>query len=90
MVLAAHGDGPSGEALAREAVERAASTDDLNLRAGALLDLADILRRKDEDEANAAMREALELFERKGNVVMAERTRARLAELGQTPRSGIT
>jgi DNA-binding SARP family transcriptional activator len=65
-----------GEALAREAVRLAASSDFLGLHADALLDLAEILRQKGPtDEASAAVEEAAQLFERKGNVVSARRAR---------------
>jgi class 3 adenylate cyclase/tetratricopeptide (TPR) repeat protein len=70
------GDPAEAEALARRAVERAAKGDDLNAHADALVDLAEALelgtRR---DAAAAALREALELYERKGNVVAAQRVR---------------
>ncbi|HEY2542506.1 MAG TPA: BTAD domain-containing putative transcriptional regulator [Gaiellaceae bacterium] len=59
-------------ALAREAVERALSTDFADLRAGALLDLAAVLP----DEATDAVARAVEEYERKGNVVGAERARS--------------
>jgi class 3 adenylate cyclase/tetratricopeptide (TPR) repeat protein len=82
-VLVARGDGPGGEALLREAVERASTTDDLNLTAGAVLDLGDVLRERGAtDEAAATTRRALALYRRKGNVVMAARAQQRLAELG--------
>ena len=45
-------------------------------------DLAEVLTLAGRtDEAEAALREALALFERKGNLAMAERTSARLREL---------
>ncbi|TMM11168.1 MAG: hypothetical protein E6F98_11540 [Actinobacteria bacterium] len=61
-------------ALARGAVERALATDFLDLRAGAFLDLAAVLP----DEAGYAVARAVEEYERKGNVVGAERARARV------------
>jgi tetratricopeptide (TPR) repeat protein len=74
--VALTGDPAEAEALARRAVERAAQGDDLNAHADALVDLAEALelgtRR---DAAAAALREALELYERKGNVVAAQRVR---------------
>jgi class 3 adenylate cyclase len=72
----ARGDPAEAQALARRAVERAANGDDLNAHADALVDLAealDVAARR--DEAAAAQREALELYERKGNVVAAEHVR---------------
>ena len=56
-------------AFAREAVDRALATDFLDLRAGAYLDLAAVA-----DPSAAAL--AAEEYERKGNVVGAERARA--------------
>ena len=50
------------------------------MHAGALLDLADVLALAGQD-ARAELDEALALYMRKGNLVMAERTRSRLAEL---------
>jgi class 3 adenylate cyclase/tetratricopeptide (TPR) repeat protein len=63
-------------ALAAEAVAMTEATDGLNLRAGAFLDQADVLGAcgRDEDAARSAAT-ALELYERKGNLVMAERAR---------------
>jgi tetratricopeptide (TPR) repeat protein len=63
------GDEAAAERLAREAVLLTADTDALNLRADALVALADVLRaREREDEAVAAVAEAVELYRRKGNV----------------------
>ncbi|MGH2999998.1 MAG: adenylate/guanylate cyclase domain-containing protein, partial [Gaiellaceae bacterium] len=60
----------TADALAREAVERALSTDFLDLRAGALLDLAAVSGDLD------ALARAIEEYERKGNIVGAGRARA--------------
>jgi class 3 adenylate cyclase/tetratricopeptide (TPR) repeat protein len=74
------GDPAEAEALARRAVERAAAGDDLNTHADALVDHAEALELgARHDEAAAALREALHLYERKGNVVASEEVRARLA-----------
>jgi class 3 adenylate cyclase/DNA-binding IscR family transcriptional regulator len=83
-VLARHGElGPAAQ-LAQEAVQLAEATDMLNDRAGSLLDLAEVLdiggRRR---EAVRAIEAAVDLFERKGNVVSAERARASLTLLNQ-------
>jgi hypothetical protein len=52
----------------------------LNTRAQTLVDLADVLERSDRAGHGAdALTEALVLFERKGNTVMAERVRERVA-----------
>ena len=77
-VLARRGEVEEGERLAREAVALAAETDMLNSHADALLDLAEVLTVASQD-ARPEREQALKLYERKGNLVMAERTRVRLA-----------
>jgi class 3 adenylate cyclase/tetratricopeptide (TPR) repeat protein len=80
-VLARRGDDREAEQTAREAAARIEGTDALDLRGGALLDLADVLilaGRK--HEARASAEDALGLFERKGNVVSAEEARRVLAQ----------
>jgi class 3 adenylate cyclase/tetratricopeptide (TPR) repeat protein len=72
-VLAARGDFEQAESLARAAVEIAASTDYLDLRAATWLDLAEILRAARSPELEAAASEALALYELKGNTVGAAR-----------------
>jgi class 3 adenylate cyclase/tetratricopeptide (TPR) repeat protein len=63
-------------ALAQEAVARSEPTDDLNLRGDALLAQADVLIAcQRERDAIVRARAAADLYERKGNVVMAERAR---------------
>jgi len=79
-VLARRGQFQEGERLAREAVALAERTDMLNTHADALIDLADVLALAGRD-ARAELAQALALYERKGNLVMAERTRSRLAEV---------
>jgi len=79
-VLARRGGFREGERLAREAVALAEETDMLNAHADALLDLAEVLALAGQD-ARAELEQALALYERKGNLVMAERTRSRLTEL---------
>ena len=79
-VLARRGELEEGERLAREAVALAEETDMLNAHADALIDLAEVLTLAGQD-ALAELDRALALYERKGNLVMAERTRSRLAEL---------
>lgn len=65
------------EALAREEIALMASTDLLNDRARALLDLAAVLRAAARnDEAEVEIQQAIELLDRKGNVVAAKRARA--------------
>jgi hypothetical protein len=52
----------------------------LNAHADALRDLAEVLALAGRD-ARPELEQALALYERKGNLVMAERTRSKLAEL---------
>ena len=68
--------------MAREAVRLAESTDGLNRRAKAERDLAEVLQLAGRlEEAGAALNRAIELFEEKGNIVSAGRTRAQRGEL---------
>jgi tetratricopeptide (TPR) repeat protein len=67
-VLARRGDVEEGERLARQAMEIAGRTDHLTLRGSVAADLAAVLRLAGRgEEAEAAEREALRLFEAKGN-----------------------
>jgi len=76
LVLARRGRLEEAERLAAEAVELAADTDMLAMRAGALLDLARVLRLAGRDaEARPLAGQALELAERKGHVVAAGQAR---------------
>ena len=84
MARSLRGDLHEGELLAREAVALADETDMLNAHADALIDLAEVLALAGQD-ARAELDGALALYERKGNLVMAERTRSRLAELTALP-----
>jgi len=80
VVLARRGRQAEAEALARQAVEIAETTDFLNDRADAYAGLAEVLQLNgNADEAKAALEQALQRYERKGNLVMARRTRDRLA-----------
>ncbi len=80
QLLAVRGETMEAARLAREAVDIVAATDQINAHANALVDLADILRADgDEDGGAAALEQALELYEEKGNVLGAERVRAALA-----------
>jgi hypothetical protein len=55
--------------------------DTLNLRADALVHLGGVLEQAGRgDDARAAFLRALELYERKGNIVLAARVRERLAD----------
>ena len=79
-VLARRAQFDEAEVLARAAVAFAQTTDFINHRADALLDLAQVLRASLRvDGAVAAAREALHLYELKGNRVSASATRSWLA-----------
>jgi tetratricopeptide (TPR) repeat protein len=81
-VLARRGDYDEADRLAREAVALADETDDLTTRGDAYTELAEVLHLADRtQEAAHTFQEALELFERKGNVAMADRVRERIAAL---------
>ena len=86
--MAAGGDPERATRLAREAVELAEATDMLNLRADALLDLAETaeLCGRPKQAAAAAAR-GLPLYERKGNQVAVAAVRARLG-LAAPPEAG--
>jgi len=81
-VLARRGDVAAAETLAREAVAFASGSDFLVAHADALADLAEVLevagRR---DEGVRALRSAIDLHERKGNVLAVGQARRRLDEL---------
>jgi predicted ATPase/class 3 adenylate cyclase len=69
-----------GEELAKEAVSLSSRTDFLNMRADALVDLAEVLRlRRKPQAAVIALEKAARLYERKGNIVSAQKSR-RLVE----------
>ena len=80
-VLAQLGRRDEAEQLARGAVELAGQTDFLILRADALVDLVDVLRKNGGDASAAAVQEAIQLYERKGNVVSAAKTRTLLHDV---------
>jgi class 3 adenylate cyclase/tetratricopeptide (TPR) repeat protein len=80
-LLAGDGRTAEAEASGRMAVEFALRTDDLSLQAEAFLDLAEVV--EDTSARTEAVNEALDVAERKGNVVLAGRARARLAELAE-------
>src|ERR671931_189963 len=84
-LIAKGGATAAAERLAREAVTLAEQTDRLNHHAGALVDLAAVFRSAEQvDDELDALEAALELYERKCNVVAAEKLRARLGELTQS------
>jgi class 3 adenylate cyclase/tetratricopeptide (TPR) repeat protein len=76
------GDAHGAEDLAREAVSIGAHTDYITTRADCFADLGEVLRLAGKKEdASASFEQALALYEQKGNVVMVEHARARLAEV---------
>ena len=79
-VLARRGDVEAALDLARDAVRVLEETDAIDLQGLMLLDAHETLRLAGRlEEAQASAREALALFERKGNVVAAERARRLLS-----------
>jgi DNA-binding SARP family transcriptional activator/tetratricopeptide (TPR) repeat protein len=84
-LLARDGDLVGAEEIAREAVRLTEGTDELIRKADSLLDLAGILRVAEKHgEAAEAIEQAIELYERKGNVVAVKRARALRAEMALT------
>ena len=80
LVDAHGGRGTDAEALAREAVVFIERTDGLTLQGDAFCDLAEVLSLPGKiDEAEVALEQALERYERKRNLVMSDRVRAKLA-----------
>jgi ATP/maltotriose-dependent transcriptional regulator MalT len=76
-ILAQKSEHESAERLARQAVAIATETDYLNLHADALMSMSNVLSAAGRaEEAAETAREALELYEAKGNVVSASRARA--------------
>jgi tetratricopeptide (TPR) repeat protein len=79
-VLANRGEHAEAERLAREAVSTGEQTDLLNSQAEAHADLGEALSLAGRREAaTQALEQALRRYERKGNLVLAERIRERLA-----------
>jgi ATP/maltotriose-dependent transcriptional regulator MalT len=71
-ILAERGEPDEAVRLARAAATLADETDDINMRADALVDLGEVLRASgDRDAAEWAVRRAHELYVAKGNVVSA-------------------
>jgi tetratricopeptide (TPR) repeat protein len=80
-ILARRGETAEAERLARAACALAQPTDSLNARARCRLALAEVLRRAGSiEEASVHVQEALQLYERKGNVVAAKRASRLLSE----------
>jgi class 3 adenylate cyclase/tetratricopeptide (TPR) repeat protein len=81
-ILATAGRLEDAEALARRAVALAAETDWSTYHAAACVALGEVLREhRRPQEAETAIRKALDLYQEKGNVVAAEEVHALLAEL---------
>jgi len=81
--LAHKGQHEEAERLADEAIPWIDRSDELNNQADTRTEVAEAYRLAGRvDKAVTALQEALERYERKGNVVMTERTRALLEELG--------
>jgi len=81
-LLAKRGELVEAERVACEAVALSEQTDYLDVHGEALVALAEVLRAADRVEESAtAVGEALVLYERKGNVVAAGRTRGLLSKL---------
>jgi hypothetical protein len=75
-VLSNRGDTPAAERLAREAVALADETDFLDLRWHTRIGLADVLQASAETQgARTVLAQAVEIAERKGNLVAARQTR---------------
>ncbi|HEX6679837.1 MAG TPA: AAA family ATPase [Gaiellaceae bacterium] len=82
-LLAARGDFGEAEAIGREAVEIADRTDYFELRADARLDLAEALRTAgSRADAATTAQEALEIYERKGNLIGARNARSLIESAG--------
>ena len=78
-VLARRGEFEAAEALAREAVARAAESDFHLVHADALMDLGEVFDlAKQRGAAGAAIEEAIRFYELKGNLLAANRARSLL------------
>ena len=81
-VLARRGEHAEAERMVREAVAIGEGTDDLNGQGDSYADLAEVLLLGGKpDEAAAALEQARERYERKGNRVSTQHAQAGLAEL---------
>jgi class 3 adenylate cyclase/tetratricopeptide (TPR) repeat protein len=85
-VLARRGEHAEAERFAREAVAICEETDMLDQQGDVYADLGEVLSLAGRPkEAAEALEQALARYERKGNVVMAGRTRERLAAVAPVP-----
>jgi hypothetical protein len=81
-VLASRRQGEPAEALAAQAVTLASRTDALNLHADALVALAGVQRTTGRGgQVTATLRQAMDLYEAKGNIVSAGTTRETLRDV---------
>ena len=88
-VLAGRGEHAAAEAAATQAVALSQASDEISMRGDALVDLAVVLERAGRaKDATEALREAVALYERKGNAVSAGRARATIERLALD--AGIT
>jgi len=82
LVLAHRGEHEEANRVAREAVAGVEQTDCLTFQGDAWYDLAEVLAAAErEEEAAAALAEALDRYERKQNIPLARQARERLAAL---------
>ena len=82
-VLASRGDFAAASDAAQEAVARAAAGDCVELKADAYRALAEVRQASGrKEDAEAALQEALRLYEEKGNVIAAARVRNALTASG--------
>jgi tetratricopeptide (TPR) repeat protein len=82
-LLARAGEIRQAEALGREAIDLLSGTDYVTIQANTLMDLAEIYRLADRPpDAIGAVREALSLYNQKGNVVAADKARALIGDPG--------
>jgi len=85
-LLARNGDADRAVAMAADAVRLSQDSTDLILQADVLVDQAEVLELVDGQESSGPpLREALRLYERKGDVVSAGRVRSRLLEVSSAP-----
>jgi DNA-binding SARP family transcriptional activator len=81
-ILARRGEFERAKAAAHEAVRIADATDDFDSRGALWMDKAEVHELAGEPEdAASCLERAIELLEQKGNVVLAKRARAKLAEM---------
>jgi tetratricopeptide (TPR) repeat protein len=85
-LLARAGEFAAAEALAHEALGLVASTDLLNDRADRLIDLVEVLQLAGRfDAASPTLEDALSLYEQKGNIASAAKSRALIDEAAKVP-----